>query len=66
MSKPTHPIHIERRRRRRRKIKKLREKYLKAKTKEEREKILEKVKKVNPWLTVEEFLAPIKDKLKEK
>jgi hypothetical protein len=60
MSKPTHIKTIEKRRKRRAKLKKLREKYLLAKTKEEKEKILEKVRKITPWLSEEEFLAPLK------
>jgi len=41
------------------KIKKLRERYKVAKTKEEREKIIEKALRVNPNLTKEDFLTPI-------
>lgn len=62
MSKPTHIKTIEKRRKRREKLKKLREKYLLAKTKEEKERILEKVRKIAPWLSEEKFLAPLKKK----
>jgi len=62
MSKPTHIKTIEKRRKRREKLKKLREKYLLAKTKEEKERILEKLRKIAPWLSEEEFLAPLKKK----
>jgi len=39
------------------KIKKLREKYFQAKTKEEKEKIAEKLKCLSPHLTLEEILG---------
>ncbi|MEO0254710.1 MAG: DUF6800 family protein [candidate division WOR-3 bacterium] len=55
---------LNRKRHRKLKIKKLREKYLKAQTEEERKKIIEKALKVNPYLkNAEDFLKPIKDKL---
>ncbi len=54
---------IKRRRQRRKKIKKLRERYLKAQTDEERKKIIEKALRVNPYITEEMFFEPIKDKL---
>jgi len=41
---------------RRKKIKKLKEKYLIAKTKEEKEKILEKIQKIAPHYPIEEIL----------
>ncbi len=47
---------IRQRRNRKEKLKKLREKYLSAKTPEEKAKILEKVAKIAPWLSEEEFL----------
>jgi len=55
---------IRKKRKRKIKIKKLREKYLNSSSEEERKKILEKVQKIAPHLTIEEFLKPIKDKLK--
>jgi len=60
MSKPTHIKTIKRKRKRKAKLKKLREKYKLAKTKEEKEKILEKVKKIAPWFSEEKFLASCK------
>jgi len=60
MSKPTHTKTIQKKRKRREKLKKLREKYLLAKTKVEKEKTLEKVKRIAPWLTEGGFLAPSK------
>jgi len=54
---------LRQRRNRKQKLKKLREKFVLAKTKEEKEKILEKVFKIAPRLTEEEFLKPIKEKL---
>jgi hypothetical protein len=62
MSKPTHIKTIEKRRKRKEKLKRLREKYLLAGTKEEKERILEKLRKIAPWLSEEEFLAPLKKK----
>jgi len=58
MTKQTHKKIFERRRKRREKLKRLREKYKLAKTKVEKEKILEKVRKIAPWLSEEEFLNP--------
>ncbi len=48
------------RRVRRRRLKQLRERYAKAKTSGEKEKIMEKVGRVAPSLSSEQFLAPIK------
>jgi len=50
MSKPTHIKLIKKRRKRREKIAKLREKYKLAKSQEEKKRIIEKVKKIAPWL----------------
>ncbi len=58
MTRQTHRLVFQRRRKRREKLKKLREKYKLAKTDQEREKILEKVRKIAPWLSKEEFLNP--------
>jgi hypothetical protein len=52
---------LERRRRRRKKLKKLREKYLKAKSEGEKRKIIEKALKVSPFLTEEKFLSSINE-----
>jgi hypothetical protein len=45
------------------KLAKLRLLYTKANSPKEKEKILEKVFKISPWLTKEEFLKPIKNSL---
>jgi len=42
----------------------LRFKYLNAQTEEERNAILDKLMKVNPYITLEQFLQPINKKLK--
>lgn len=47
---------IRQRRKRKKKIKKLKEKYLAAKSKEEKEKILEKLRKIAPHYPIEKFL----------
>jgi len=43
---------IKKRQKRRKKIKKLKQKYLLAKTKEEKEKILEKIKNISPLYSI--------------
>jgi hypothetical protein len=48
------------RRVRRARLKQLRERYAKAKTSAEKDKIMEKVSRVAPSLSSEQFLAPIK------
>ncbi|MCD6407198.1 hypothetical protein J7L81_04945 [Candidatus Aerophobetes bacterium] len=62
--------HVERiiakRRKRKEKLRKLREKYLAAKTDEERQKVLDKAKRIAPWLSQEEFLEPIRERLEKK
>ncbi len=50
MSKPTHVKLIKKKRKRREEIIRLREKYKLAKSQEEKERIVEKVKKIAPWL----------------
>lgn len=60
-----HVTELNRKRHRKWKIKKLREKYLKAQTEEERKKIIEKALKVNPFITVDQFLEPIKKRLQK-
>jgi len=47
---------IRKKQKRRKKLKKLKEKYLTAKTKEEKEKILEKILKIAPTINLEEWL----------
>ncbi len=54
---------LHKRAKRREKTNILRIKYLNAKTDEERKKILEKLMKVNPYITIEQFLNPIEKKL---
>lgn len=51
--------YLRKRRKRKEELGKLRAAYQLARTKEEKEKILSKVTKIAPHLTVEEFLAPI-------
>jgi hypothetical protein len=43
------------------KLKKLRADYAKAATTSKKDQILTKVVKIAPWLTEEEFLAPLKN-----
>jgi len=47
---------IRKKRKRREKIKKLKEKYFQSQSKEEKERIKEKLKKIAPHLRVEEIL----------
>lgn len=47
---------------RKRKLAKLRQQFLKAKTKDKKEKILAKISKIAPWLSQEEFLTLAKAK----
>ena len=47
---------IKKKRERRQKIKKLKEKYLMAKTEEEKNKILDKIKRIAPHYPIEEIL----------
>lgn len=51
---------IHARRGRRLHLKKLRARYARAKTSAEKEKILEKVMRVAPGVSTEQFVAPIK------
>jgi len=53
---------IRKKQKRRRKLKKLRELFVKTKSKKEKEKILEQVSKITPYLTEEEFLTSLKEK----
>jgi len=52
---------IKKRQKRRKKIKKLKQKYLLAKTKEEKEKILEKIKNTSPLYSLKEILLRSKE-----
>jgi len=56
ISRKRRQFEIKRRQKRRKKIKKLKEKYLLTKTREEKEKILEKIKKIAPHYPIEEIL----------
>jgi hypothetical protein len=47
---------IRKKQKRRKKIKKLKEKYLKAKTREEKERIIEKILRIAPHYPIEEIL----------
>lgn len=47
---------IRQKQKRREKIKKLKQKYLVAKTKEEKEKIIQKILKIAPHYPIEQFL----------
>ncbi len=49
-------LKIKQAQKRAKKLAKLRHLYLEAKTPEEKEKVLEKVFKIAPWLSQEEFL----------
>jgi hypothetical protein len=60
MAHSTRRNELHARRVRRRHLKKLRERYAKAKTGGDKERILEKVRRVAPGLSSEQFLAPIK------
>lgn len=52
---------IRKKRKRREKIKKLRKKYFLAKEPKEKEKIIEKMLKINPNLTREKILKTLKE-----
>ncbi len=53
---------IHRRRVRQERLKRLRTKFALAKTNQEKEKILEKVKRIAPWLSEGEFIEPLSGK----
>ncbi|MCX7994714.1 MAG: hypothetical protein N3A65_02925 [candidate division WOR-3 bacterium] len=57
---------LHQREKRREKTNRLRIKYLNASSDEERKSILEKLMKVNPYITLEQFLKPIEKELKKK
>jgi hypothetical protein len=50
---------LRRRRHRKEKLRKLRKKYVAAQSEEERRAIWTKVQRIAPWLTLEQFLAPV-------
>ena len=53
---------INKTRTRKQKLKKLRARYAILNNEEDREKIILKIKRIAPWLSKEEFLAPIEAK----
>ncbi len=53
---------IRKKQKRKRKLEKLRELFAKTKSKKEKEKILEQVSKITPYLTEKEFLTSLKEK----
>lgn len=55
-------LKIKQGQKRRRELAKLRKKYSQAKTKTEKERVLEKVFRIAPFLSEKEFLAPLKSK----
>ena len=59
MSKKTpkkRTFEIRKKQKRRKKLKKLKEKYLSSKSKEEKEKIIQKILKIAPTINLEEWL----------
>lgn len=56
VSQKRRQFEIRKRREKRKKINKLKKKYLVAKTKEEKERILEKILKIVPHYSIEEIL----------
>ncbi|MEO0185788.1 MAG: hypothetical protein ABIL20_08340 [candidate division WOR-3 bacterium] len=54
---------ILKKRKRREATERLRIKYINASTEEERNAILKKLMKVNPYISIEQFLKPIEKKL---
>ncbi|MGB9743411.1 MAG: DUF6800 family protein [Minisyncoccales bacterium] len=56
INKKRRQFEIKKKRKRKEKIKKLKAKLLAAKTKEEKEKILEKIQKIVPHYPIEEIL----------
>lgn len=57
---------LHKRRKRREATNRLRMKYLNANSEQERQAILEKLKLVNPFITQEQFLQPIRNQLNKK
>jgi hypothetical protein len=55
ISEKRRKFEIKKRQKRRKKLKKLKEKYLLAKSKEEKEKILEKMRRISPYFRIEEI-----------
>jgi len=59
ISRKRRQFEIRKKRKRREKLKKLKEKFLSAKSQEEKDKILEKMKRIAPYLNVEEYIKEI-------
>jgi len=53
-------LKIKQAQKRAKKLARLRQLYAKAKTEQEKEKVLERLFKIAPWLSKEEFLKPLK------
>jgi len=62
ISRKRRQFEIKRKRKRRKKLRKLKEKYSTAKTKKEREEIIEKMRKIAPHLPIGEILGVKKEK----
>jgi len=52
-------LKIKKAQKRAKKLARLRQLYAQAKTEQEKEKVLEKLFKIAPWLSKEEFLKPL-------
>ena len=59
VSRKRRQFEIRKKRKRREKLKKLKEKFLSVKNQEEKDKILEKMKRTAPYLNVEEYIKEI-------
>jgi len=59
ISRKRRQFEIRKKRKRREKLKKLKEKFLSVKNQEEKDKILEKMKRIAPYLNVEEYIKEI-------
>jgi len=58
-------FNIRKKSRRRKKLKKLKERYSQVKTKKEKERIVEKIKRISPYLAIEEILKIKKEEDKK-
>ena len=59
ISRKRRQFEIRKKRKRQAKLKKLKEKFLSVKNQEEKDKILEKMKRIAPYLNVEEYIKEI-------
>lgn len=59
ISRKRRQFEIRKKRKRQAKLKKLKEKFLSAKSQEEKDKVLEKMKRIAPYLNVEEYIKEI-------